>query len=128
MYMCKMKYVYPCVVRGFHVYKVYWDPVIGESLDTEPDSDGEKFGDMHCVAVKKGNMTVGHVPKDISLLAKYFIIHGGSITCKITGKRQRSKMLRGGLEVPCKYIFTIEGKAAVIRRLKDKLNSVAKTW
>ena len=62
------------------------------------------------------------------LLAKYFIIQGGNITCKVTGKRQRSKMLRGGLEVPCKYIFTIEGKSAVIQRLKDKLRNVAKTW
>ena len=123
-----MKFEYPCVVRGFHVYRVYWDPVTGETLETEPEIDGEKFGDKHSVAVKKGAITVGHIPKDISLLAKYFIIHGGTITCKITGNRQRSKMARGGLEVPCKYVFKINGKDAILRRLKEKLNNIAKTW
>ena len=123
-----MKFVYPCVVRGFHVYKVYWDPVIGEKLDTEPEQDGEKFGDKHCVAIKKGSITVGHVPKDISRLAKYFIVHGGTITCKITGKRQRSKLMRGGLEVPCKYIFEITKKDAVLNRLKERLTAVTTTW
>lgn len=62
----KMTFVYSSVVRGFHVYRVYWDPVFDEILDTEPEIGGEKYGDIHCVAVKKGHMTVGHVPKDIS--------------------------------------------------------------
>ena len=56
-----MKFVYPCVVRGYHVYSVYWDPIIGEQLDTEPENDGDKYGDRHCVAVKKGHVTVGHI-------------------------------------------------------------------
>ena len=57
-----MKFVYPCVVR---------DPVIGEKLTTQPDPDGRTFGDKHSVAVMKDGMTVGHLPKDISCLAKY---------------------------------------------------------
>ena len=118
-----MKFVYPCVVRGFHVYRFYWDPVIGEKLTTQPDPDGRKFGDKHSVAVMKDGMTVGHLPKDISCLAKYFIVHRGTITCKETGNKKRSKMLHGGLEVPCTYEFAIEGNAAaaIIQRLKDKL-------
>lgn len=66
-----MKYVYPCVVRGFHVYKVYWDPVIGETLTTQPDPDGRKFGDKHSVAVVKDGMTCGHVPNEISCLGAW---------------------------------------------------------
>ena len=123
-----MKYIYPCVVRGFHVYRVYWDPVIDEMLTTDPDPDGRKFGDKHSVAVKKSMMTVGHLPKEISRFAKFFIVHGGTIECKITGKSQRSKMPQGGLEVPCEYIFTIKGKTAIMHRLKDKLKCASKTW
>ena len=40
---------------------------MGKTLETEPDSDGKKFWDKCCVAVKKGNLTVSHVPKEISL-------------------------------------------------------------
>ena len=60
-------------------------------LATEPETDGEKYDDKHCVAVKKDKdkITVGHIPKDIFRLAKFFILHGGTITCKITGKRQQ---------------------------------------
>ena len=105
-----MKLVY--VVRGFHVYRVYWDSVIGEKLTTQPDPDGRTFGDKHSVAVMKDRMTVGHLPKDITCLAKYFIVHGGKITCRVTGKKKRSKVLRGGLEVPCTYEFTMKGKMA----------------
>ena len=50
-----MKLVYPCVVRGFHVYRVYWEPVVGE-LTTEPETGGEKKS-KHCVAVKKDKIT-----------------------------------------------------------------------
>ena len=64
-----MKFVYPCVVRGYHVYRVYWDPVTDEELATQPDPDGRKFGDKHRVAVMKDGITVGNLPKDISCLA-----------------------------------------------------------
>ena len=64
----KMKFKYPFVVRGFYVFRVYWDSITGETLDTEPEIDGEKFGDQHSVAVKKGVITVGHIPKDILFL------------------------------------------------------------
>ena len=101
-----MKFIYPCVVRGYHVYRVYWDLVIGEELTTQPDPDGRKFGDKHSVAVMKDGVTVGHLPKDISCLAKYFIVHGGTIKCKVTGKKKPSKMLRGALYIRIWY----EGK------------------
>ena len=123
-----MNFEYLCVARGFHVYRVYWVPVTGQTLDTKPEIDGEKFGDKHSVAVKKGAITVRHIPKEKSLLAKYFIIHGGTITCKITEKRHCSKMACGGLEVLCKYILKIDGKYPILWSLKEKLNNIAKTW
>ena len=63
-----IQYVYPCVIQGYHVYRVYWDPVcilvcysrlsclqgllgssdIGEKVTTQPDPDGIKFGNKQC--------------------------------------------------------------------------------
>ena len=45
--------------------RVYWDPIIGEILTTDPDPDDRKFGDKHSVAVKKSMMRVGHLPKEL---------------------------------------------------------------
>ena len=53
-----------------------------------PDPDGLKFGDKHSVAVMKDGMTVGDLSKDISCLAKFFIVHGGTIKCKGTRKKK----------------------------------------
>ena len=62
---------------------------IGEKLTMQPDPDGLKFGDKHSVAVMKDGMTVGDLPQDISCLAKFFIIHVGTIKCKVTGKKKK---------------------------------------
>ena len=54
--------------------------------------------DMHAVTVKKGELTVGHVPRFISLICSIFIQRGGVIKCRITGERQHSADLpQGGL-------------------------------
>ena len=57
---------------------------------TQPDPDGRKFGDKHSVAVMKDGITCGHLPKEISSLAKFFIIHEGEIMCNVTGTKRRS--------------------------------------
>ena len=99
----------------------------GEELSTEPDTDGHKFGDRNSVKVKKDNITVGHVPKDISRIAKFFIAHGGEIACIITGKRQRSQLPQGGLEVPCKYVFKTKNKT-MMEKLKKLLAETPVSW
>jgi hypothetical protein len=113
------------VVRGFHVYRVYWTPVVGEKLECELDSDGFKFGDRHAVSVMRNNFTVGHVPKEFSQMAHFFILHDGVIECEITGTRQRSKLARGGLEVPCVYVFRTD-KPKLMSKLRELLGSMTK--
>ena len=49
------------------------------------------------------NDVVGHVPKELSQTFWFFIESGGEISCKITGRRQRSRLLQGGMEIPCIY-------------------------
>ena len=94
------------VVRGYHVYKQIWNPSIGEELfcAREPTNPRDPF----VVAVVKSNQTVGHVPLKISSLCSIFLRHGGTIMCRITGRRQYTRDLaQGGLEIPC--ILKFEG-------------------
>ena len=43
---------------------------------------------------------IGHVPHEFSRVVRHFLLHGGTLTCKVSGRR-RGK----GLEVPCLYTY-----------------------
>ena len=93
------------VFRGYHVYTGIWDTAIGETLECE--QGGKNIHDPYAVVVVKGGNVVGHVPCAISSVCFLFFKKIGKITCLVTRKRQRSVDLpTGGLEVPCKLIFT----------------------
>ena len=63
-------------VRGFHVYRVAWNPVLGVELTAlrEPSHSEDPFA----VRLKRGRETVGHVPREISKICWLFI-HRGSL-------------------------------------------------
>ena len=113
------------VVRGFHVYQAIWTPTVGEVLATQREHGNPE--DAYAVAVTtESGTTVGHIPREISKIAWHFIGHDGEITCRITGRRQRSVLLEGGLEVPCKYTFTgkkklVEKVTTILQEMKFKL-------
>ena len=75
-------------VRGHHVYKARWTPVLGEQLQCHREVGNER--DCYAMAVKKDTLTVGHLPKRISKLTWYFVRRGGSITCEVSGRRRFS--------------------------------------
>ena len=103
--MPESRYEVETVVRGYHVYMGIWDAAIGETLECE--QEGKNIHDPYAVAVVKGGNVVGHVPRAISSVCFLFLKKNGKIKCLVTGKRQRSVDLpTGGLEVPCKLIFT----------------------
>ena len=60
----------------------------------------------HAVAVQKGKLIVGHLPKEISKVCWFFIHRGGTIKCIVKDKRRISPIEQAGLEVPCELIFT----------------------
>ena len=98
------------VVRGHHVYKSIWTPFLGEVLRAETEEGNEE--DRYAVAILKvSGVVVGHVPRSFSRTFYFFLRHGGSIECKITGHRKYGT----GLEVPCTY--TLSGKPKYIKRL-----------
>ena len=82
-------------VTGHHIYKSAWTPFIGEQLGLVPEGDNDH--DIYAVAVVKNDSIVGHMPRSISRVSTYFLRHGGSIECFITGHRR----FGNGLEVPC---------------------------
>lgn len=103
-------------MRGFHVYGAVWTPVLNEELTTaqEPSNPEDKYA----VSIVKNDTVVGHIPRELSKTCWYFIQRDGEILCTVTGNRQRSNLMEGGLEIPC--IYTFRGK----KKLVDKLKSI----
>ena len=95
-------YFYDSAVRGHHIYKSTWTPFAGEVLSVN-EEDGNEH-DPYAVCVLKNEMTVGHVPREVSLY--FFLRHGGTISCEITGHRKFGH----GLEVPCCYKLSSKPK------------------
>ena len=86
-------------VRGHHVYKRVWTPVIEQQLQTG------NAHDLHAVCTLHTGVVVGHMPREIAITASYFLQHGGRITCEVTVPRKLSSVPNKGLVVPCVYIF-----------------------
>ena len=76
------------VVRGHHVFKRIWTPVVGEVLTVAREAGNTE--DRFAVAVTKDDMVVGHVPREFSKLCWHFLRHGGTIACEVTGRRKRT--------------------------------------
>ena len=107
-------YEFDSVVRGHHVYKTVWTPVIDETLQVAWEDTNEH--DEYAVAITRGGWVVGHVPREISRTCFFFLTHG-TISCKITGHRKKGV----GLEVPCIYTFTSSQKNIIkLHSLLDK--------
>ena len=102
------------VVRGFHVYKDVWSPVVNAKHSTQQEHGNTE--DQYAVAVMNGGIVVGHVPRELSQTCWFFIARGGEISCKVTGRRQRSALMQGGMEIPC--IYTLRGKKKLVDKLK----------
>ena len=74
------------VVRGHHVYKTIWSPILGEELQCCRETGN--IHDLHAVAmIKPGSGIVGHVQREYSTPCNVFIRGGGIIICIITGNR-----------------------------------------
>ena len=108
-------------VRGHHIFKRIWTPVNGQMLQVQCETGNAQ--DARAVATIHNGAIVGHMPREISRTAFYFLQHGGRITCEVTGRRKLSDVPNKGLVVPCMYTFS--GKPVMIKRLvklmtKDK--------
>ena len=67
------------VVRGFHVYKAIWTPVLNAKHSTQQEHGNTE--DQYAVAIINNDDVVGHVPKELSQTFWFFIERGGEISC-----------------------------------------------
>ena len=108
---CRMAVVFflESMIRGYHEYKSIWsDPTLEEELECKREPGNPH--DTHPVAVIKtisgSSVTVGHLPRAISLICSILIRHGGTIISRVNGTcRYTADILQGGLEIPCVLIF-----------------------
>ena len=106
-------------VKGYHVYKTLWNPLIGKflSCEREPDNPMDK-----CIFVKKENKIVRLLPLGKSgKFAKtifYFLRADELSSCKIVVTGKPVNLGDGeGMQVPCKLIFTrIEKCIDILKR------------
>ena len=70
------------MVRGYHVYQTVWEVSVSEVLPCTREPGN--WHDPHAVAVKKGDIIVGHLPRNISCICSIFIQRGRSIECTAT--------------------------------------------
>ena len=66
--------------------------------------------------------TVGHLPREFSRIAWYFLARSGEISVEVIGRRRHCKQLCGGMEIPCQLEFNCSNKAQM-KRLKELLAS-----
>ena len=112
--------VYDSVIRGFHVYRTYWTPKIGQILTTTRDK--LNINDRYAISVLEDNVIIGHLPKEISKICSYFLKRNGSIQCQVTDTNyKRSDIPKGGLEIPAILIFF--GEERDIVRLEQLLKT-----
>lgn len=108
-------------IRGQHVYKDVWTPVVGEVLLLQREPDNVR--DNRAVAVLKEGQVVGHIPYNISAIVSHFLSRDyNKAFAEVTGDRVN----RGGgygIEVPCCYRFY--GPELYLKRMKEITTSLA---
>ena len=76
--------------------------------------------DKYAVKVVKGIETVGHLPREFSRIAWYFLACTGEVSVEVIGRRRRCKQLCGRMEIPCQLEFRCSDKLQM-KRLKELL-------
>ena len=75
-------FAFASAARGYHVYKDVWKPSIGEKLVAKREFNNPM--DKHAVKVVKDDETVGHLPREFSRIAWYFLARSGEISVEVT--------------------------------------------
>ena len=95
-----------------------WDSRVGDTFETEYNRH-----DRYAVAIRVGNETVGHIPREMSNICYYFIQIGGHIRGEVKGQRQRSAIPERVCKIPCIYKFYNNNKCnkkKLVKLLKEK--------
>ena len=99
-----------------HVCKDVWKPAIGKIFHAQQELDNAV--DKFALRVVKNNETVGHLLCEYSRILWYLIARGGKKCLEVTGRIRHCKQLCGGMEIPCRLVFSCSTKVK-IDRLKE---------
>ena len=74
--------IFESVIRGRHICKQIWRPLVGEilTLEREEGNNHDKFA----ISLLKHATVLGHVPREFSRVFLHFFRHGETITCEVT--------------------------------------------
>ena len=105
---------FPCGLRGYHEYRAIWTPALHEILPTIHERSNPY--DRYAIAARKSlpgtlvvESTVGHLPREISRLTRFIMLHGAIVVVKILDTHhRRSPLVQGGLEIPIQVIVKME--------------------
>ena len=94
-------YKYPSAVRGYHYYRKYWQPIVGEELVCMHERDNPFH--LFAIAIKRTTgESVGHLPMENSRGSKYLMDRGARFTVVLTSSQYCvSPLVQGGLEISC---------------------------
>ena len=103
-------------VRGSHVYRDVWEPSVGEKLVARRGFDNHF--DKFAVKVLNSEETAGHLPREYSRIAWYFLARGGLISVKVSGHRRHCKQLFwwNGDSLPSEVHLLKEGNVKPVKR------------
>ena len=69
---------YTAAVRGYHYYKQFWNPVKSEELRCSH----EEFNLYDIKVIHQNGKAVGHLPRELSRVTKFFLDRGVTMLCK----------------------------------------------
>ena len=93
-------------VGGFHVSRWIWKPFMGE----ESNCNHEYCNAFNCFSIEteKDGLIVGHLPREISRVTKFFLDRGAKVTAIFRSDHYRKlPLFQGGLEVRCFIMVTL---------------------
>ena len=122
LYILKQKkmesFEFTSAVRGCHIYKEIWEPSVGDKFVALRELHNQF--DKYAIKVLNGEETVGHLPREYSRIAWYFLAHGGSdICCSYWLSSTLQTALWGNGNSMLRDVFLFE--KSTINHLKDLL-------
>ena len=96
---CSSLFSFNSYIRGFHVYKQNWDPVVGRRYSCITEEKNEH--DEYAVAVVNDDEVVGYIPLRLSRIMSMFLkLTGSHKEVEVTGKYV-NQGADYGVEIPC---------------------------
>ena len=100
---------FTAAICGYHFYKRYWQPKEAERLACLHEVDNP-FDVFAIKTVNSDKVITSHLPREIPRVIKFLLDRGAVAYAELTTAHyQRSPLIQGGLEIPCKITLKLHG-------------------